>query len=100
MYKRQLKESEEKTQTNRHKLTLGSMADRKIDVHSHFVPTFYRDALLEHGITNPDGMPGIPDWSPESHLDFMNVCLLSCVAQIDLLHDPSLRKRPTLSVMN
>ncbi len=48
------------------------MADQKIDVHAHFVPPVYRKALLDNGITNPDGMPGTPAWTVESHLDFMN----------------------------
>jgi len=42
----------------------------KIDLHSHFVPGFYRDALREAGYDHPDGMPGIPQWSEQSHLDF------------------------------
>ena len=49
------------------------MASRKIDVHAHFVPDFYRQALLDNGITNPDGMPGIPAWSVDSHLAYMDV---------------------------
>jgi hypothetical protein len=33
----------------------------KVDVHSHFVPDFYADALKEAGhVPGPDGMPGIP----------------------------------------
>jgi hypothetical protein len=33
----------------------------KVDVHAHFVPDFYADALREAGHTpGPDGMPGIP----------------------------------------
>ncbi len=48
------------------------MATRKIDVHAHFISPTYRKALLEHGYANPDGMPGIPKWSEESHLAFMD----------------------------
>ena len=48
------------------------MADEKIDVHAHFVTSTYRKALLEHGYAKPDGMPGIPEWSEESHLAFMD----------------------------
>ena len=48
------------------------MANRKIDVHAHFISSTYREALLEHGYANPDGMPGIPRWSEESHLAFMD----------------------------
>ncbi|KAF4998622.1 hypothetical protein FGRMN_2948 [Fusarium graminum] len=44
----------------------------KVDVHAHFVPDFYADALREAGQTpGPDGMPGIPSWDAESHLQFM-----------------------------
>lgn len=33
----------------------------KVDVHSHFVPDFYSEALKEAGhVPGPDGMPGIP----------------------------------------
>ena len=47
-----------------------SMPLQKIDLHSHFVPDFYRDALLKAGHKNPDGMPAIPQWSEEDHLNF------------------------------
>lgn len=43
----------------------------RIDVHAHFLPNFYREALIEAGITRPDGMPAIPPWSEESHIEFM-----------------------------
>jgi predicted TIM-barrel fold metal-dependent hydrolase len=44
----------------------------KVDVHAHFVPDFYADALREAGHTpGPDGMPGIPSWDAKSHLQFM-----------------------------
>ncbi|KAF2744965.1 hypothetical protein M011DRAFT_381909, partial [Sporormia fimetaria CBS 119925] len=44
----------------------------KIDVHAHFVPDFYKDALYEHLHANPDGMPGIPDWTLQKHLAMMD----------------------------
>jgi predicted TIM-barrel fold metal-dependent hydrolase len=44
---------------------------RRLDVHSHFLPPFYRTALAQNGHTHPDGMPAIPDWSPSAHLDMM-----------------------------
>lgn len=28
--------------------------------------------MLENGYTMPDGMPGVPEWSVESHIDFMD----------------------------
>ncbi|KIW17069.1 hypothetical protein PV08_04260 [Exophiala spinifera] len=43
----------------------------KIDCHSHYLPPGYRDACAENGHKNPDGMPAIPPWSPEAHLDMM-----------------------------
>ena len=46
----------------------------KIDLHSHFVPPGYAKALLDAGITNPDGMPRTPDWSEDSHLQFHEQC--------------------------
>ncbi|KAK4979548.1 hypothetical protein LTR66_010451 [Elasticomyces elasticus] len=44
----------------------------RIDVHSHYLPPFYRKALQEKGHGNPDGMPAIPEWSPEVHLALMS----------------------------
>lgn len=43
----------------------------RIDVHSHFLPPFYREALANNGHSNPDGMPAIPTWSKEAHLEMM-----------------------------
>jgi predicted TIM-barrel fold metal-dependent hydrolase len=43
----------------------------RIDVHSHYLPPFYRQACLESGHANPDGMPYLPDWSPEAHIALM-----------------------------
>lgn len=44
----------------------------KIDVHSHYLPPFYQEALRNNGHANPDGMPAVPDWSPEQHLELMD----------------------------
>lgn len=43
----------------------------RIDVHSHFLPPFYRAALSSNGHSHPDGMPAIPPWSKEAHLEMM-----------------------------
>ncbi|MDQ1470433.1 MAG: hypothetical protein QOJ99_1913 [Bryobacterales bacterium] len=32
------------------------MGFTRIDVHAHFLPDFYNDALVEAGQTHPDGM--------------------------------------------
>jgi predicted TIM-barrel fold metal-dependent hydrolase len=45
---------------------------RRIDVHAHFVPDFYRRAAEDAGFGKPDGMPGIPKWSLESALATMD----------------------------
>ncbi|GAB7363731.1 hypothetical protein MBLNU230_g4299t1 [Neophaeotheca triangularis] len=45
---------------------------QRVDVHSHFLPPFYRKACEDNGHANPDGMPAVPQWSPEAHLDLMD----------------------------
>lgn len=44
----------------------------KIDVHAHYLPDFYREALRENGHDQPDGFPYIPEWSAVDHLAFMD----------------------------
>ena len=48
------------------------MSQRRIDVHAHFVPEVYEQALLAAGITQPDGIKAIPSWSEELHLATMD----------------------------
>lgn len=43
-----------------------------IDVHAHFLPDFYRDALLANGHEQPDGFPHIPEWSAPEHVAAMD----------------------------
>ncbi|KAI8679143.1 Amidohydro-rel domain-containing protein [Fusarium keratoplasticum] len=43
----------------------------RIDTHSHFVPPFWRAESVKHGYGMPDGMPGIPPWTEEAHLEMM-----------------------------
>ncbi len=43
----------------------------RIDLHAHFLPPEYRQALLDHGHFTIGGYP-TPDWSPESAIDFMD----------------------------
>ncbi|KAF1832159.1 amidohydrolase 2 [Decorospora gaudefroyi] len=50
---------------------------QRIDVHSHFLPPFYRTALTTHGHTHPDGMPAIPTWSAAQHLQMMAAANIS-----------------------
>lgn len=47
-------------------------AGGRIDVHCHFVPDFYAEALKAAGHANPDGFPGIPAWSAETMLADMD----------------------------
>lgn len=42
------------------------------DVHLHYVPEFYRQAVLDAGFAHPDGMPGIPPWNDEAMLAMMD----------------------------
>jgi len=44
----------------------------KIDIHAHYVPDFYRDALQHAGHTEPDGFPEIPAWSAAEHVAAMD----------------------------
>ncbi len=43
-----------------------------IDVHAHYLPHSYRDALLAAGHDKPDGFPQLPDWSVEEHVAAMD----------------------------
>jgi hypothetical protein len=43
-----------------------------IDVHAHFVTPEYAAAARAAGHTSPDGMPGWPDWDPDTHLRLMD----------------------------
>jgi predicted TIM-barrel fold metal-dependent hydrolase len=40
----------------------------KLDVHAHYLPESYRDALARTGHGQPDGMAQIPAWSAEEHV--------------------------------
>lgn len=42
-----------------------------IDVHAHYLPADYRQALIDHGVMQPDGFPVLPTWTPEAHLAMM-----------------------------
>lgn len=44
----------------------------KIDVHAHYLPEAYRDALRQHGHGQPDGFPYVPEWSATDHIAFMD----------------------------
>ncbi len=49
---------------------------QRIDTHAHFLPSFYRQALMAAGITQPDGMPAIPEWDEEAalrHLEALEI---------------------------
>ncbi|KAK3071235.1 hypothetical protein LTR53_008986 [Teratosphaeriaceae sp. CCFEE 6253] len=44
----------------------------KIDVHSHYLPPSYQKDCHENGHSKPDGMPALPGWTPEQHLELMD----------------------------
>jgi predicted TIM-barrel fold metal-dependent hydrolase len=44
----------------------------RIDVHTHFVPDFYRDALVAAGHQRPDGIADIPAWDEQAALAAMD----------------------------
>jgi predicted TIM-barrel fold metal-dependent hydrolase len=43
-----------------------------VDIHAHFVPDFYRQALAEAGLSHPDGIPAVPVWSEKAALAAMD----------------------------
>jgi predicted TIM-barrel fold metal-dependent hydrolase len=45
---------------------------RAIDVHAHFLPPAYRQALADAGLKTLDGGMPVPDWSPERALRIMD----------------------------
>lgn len=44
----------------------------RVDVHAHFLPAPYREALAKAGLKTLDGGFPIPDWSAEAHLAMMD----------------------------
>ncbi|KAL7917031.1 hypothetical protein ACQKWADRAFT_307794 [Trichoderma austrokoningii] len=44
----------------------------KIDTHAHVVPPGWRKYCEEYGFGKPDGMPAIPEWTPEAHIALMD----------------------------
>ncbi len=44
----------------------------KLDVHAHYLPEPYREALERAGHHQPDGMPQIPAWSAPEHVALMD----------------------------
>ncbi len=51
---------------------MSNVEQGRVDVHAHFIPDLYRDALLEAGHGRPDGMPAIPPWSVGEALSAMD----------------------------
>jgi predicted TIM-barrel fold metal-dependent hydrolase len=49
-----------------------TMARDKIDVHAHYIPDTYRDALVTAGQAQPDGIPALPEWNQALALDAMD----------------------------
>jgi hypothetical protein len=47
------------------------VSDGAIDMHAHFLPPAYRDALAEAELWMIGGLP-VPEWSPELALAFMD----------------------------
>lgn len=45
---------------------------RRIDVHAHFLPDYYRTILADEGFIHPDGVPEVPKWSEAAALETMD----------------------------
>lgn len=50
----------------------GGCACGRIDVHQHFLPDFYAEALAKAGLTTVDGGMPIPVWSADAALEMMD----------------------------
>lgn len=48
------------------------MAADKIDVHAHYLPEAYRQALATADQLRPDGIPGLPDWDVPTAITAMD----------------------------
>lgn len=48
------------------------MTSGKLDVHAHYLPEPYRQALERTGHGGPDGMPQVPQWSAGEHVALMD----------------------------
>jgi predicted TIM-barrel fold metal-dependent hydrolase len=48
------------------------MTTDAIDVHAHFLPDFYQEALTVAGYARPDGIPALPSWGEAKALAAMN----------------------------
>ena len=44
----------------------------RIDVHAHFLPGFYAEALAKAGLRTLDGGMPVPAWSADAHLEMMD----------------------------
>lgn len=60
-------------------------AQRKIDVHAHYLPPGYADEMRKAGMTQPDGMPDYPQWSPQLALEKYDEFGIE-TAILDVLH--------------
>ncbi|KAM0344914.1 hypothetical protein ACHAPU_007047 [Fusarium lateritium] len=45
---------------------------QRIDLHCHAVAPSYRQYAVDNGHSKPDGMPALPQWSPEQHIALMD----------------------------
>jgi hypothetical protein len=44
----------------------------RMDVHAHYLPGFYREALAEAGQLQPDGIRALPAWDVQAALRTMD----------------------------
>ena len=45
---------------------------RRIDVHAHYIPEFYREILVQSGLGQPDGIGSLPPWDENIALRAMD----------------------------
>ncbi len=66
----------------------------RLDVHAHFIPDFYRDAIDSYQVLDARGA-ALPDWSPAAAVSFMN--RFGIQSQVVSLPEPGLAFLPDLA---
>ncbi|MGQ0597512.1 amidohydrolase family protein [Aquabacterium sp.] len=69
-------------------------APTRIDVHSHLIPDFYRQAMTDYNVAGDGGIP-IPSWTPSAAVNFMDK--FGIQTQVVSLSEPGFAFLPDLA---
>jgi 6-methylsalicylate decarboxylase len=74
-----------------------------IEVHAHFIPPIYKQALIDSGMIERDRFP-VPPWDAEMHLDYMKTMNIDAavvsLSSPDVYFDDSMRTREFFRKIN